>query len=76
MLGDIIGEFRGKITGYRVIGILAGGPKIEVSFKQTGKFLGVDAIDMATYWSMMTAPEVLYGEGQGAVRLMSGEMAC
>ena len=76
MLGELIGEFKGKITKYRVTGILASGPKIEVSHKQTGKMLGVDALDMATYWSMMTGPDVLYGEGQGAIKSMSGEMAC
>lgn len=76
MLGDLIGEFKGKISGYRVTDILASGPKVEVSFKQAGKLLGVDAVDMATYWSIMPAPYVMYGEGSGVVRSMSGEMAC
>jgi hypothetical protein len=76
MLGDLIGEFKGKTTGYRVTEILMNGPKIEASFRQNGKLLGVDAFDMATYWSIMTAPDVMYGEGQGVVRSMSDEMAC
>jgi hypothetical protein len=75
MSGNLIGEFKGKATGYRVTEILMNGPKIEASFRQTGKLLGVDAFDMATYWSIMTAPDVMYGEGQGVVRSMSGEMA-
>ena len=52
------------------------GPKGEVSFRQTGKLLGVDASDMATYWSVMTAPDVTHGKGQGVVRSIIGEMAC
>jgi hypothetical protein len=76
MSGDLIGEFKGKISGYRVTEILMNGPKVEVSFRQNGKLLGVDASDMATYLSVMTAPDVMYGEGQGVVRSMSGEMAC
>ncbi|MFA5348294.1 MAG: hypothetical protein WC294_09155 [Methanoregula sp.] len=76
MSGDLIGEFKGKISGYRVTDILASGPKVEVSFKQSGKLLGVEAFDMATYWSIMTAPDVMYGEGSGVVRSMNGEMAC
>jgi len=76
MSGELIGEFKGRATGYRVTDILMNGPKIEASFRQTGKLLGIDAIDMATYWSVMTAPDVMYGEGQGVVRSMTGEMAC
>jgi hypothetical protein len=76
MLGELIGEFKGKITGYRVTEILMNGPKVEVSFRQAGKLLGVEGVDMATYWSVMTAPDVMYGEGQGVIRTKSGEMAC
>lgn len=75
MLGDLIGEFKGTITGKRVLEIQSSGPKVEISFKQTGKLLGLEAMDMATYWSIMTAPDVIYGEGQGVVKSMSGEAA-
>jgi hypothetical protein len=64
-----------KITGYRVTDILLNGPKMEVSFKQSGKLLGVDAVDRATYWSMMAGPDTLYGEGAGTVISRTGEMA-
>ena len=75
MEGELIGEFKGKITGYRITELLASGPKSEVSFKQSGKLLGIDGMDRATYWGIMSGPDVLYGEGQGAVMSMSGEMA-
>ncbi len=75
MSGELIGEFKGKITGYRVTDILVNGPKSEVSFKQMGKLLGIEGIDHATYWSIVAGPNVLYGEGQGAIMSKAGEMA-
>jgi hypothetical protein len=74
MSGEIIGEFKGKITGYRITEILVNGPKSEISFKQMGKLLGVECFDRATYWGVMTGPDVMYGEGQGAIMSKSGEM--
>lgn len=32
-------------------------------------------MDMATCWSIMTGPDVLYGEGNGAVKSKTGELA-
>jgi hypothetical protein len=75
MTAELIGEFKGKITGYRITEILMNGPKSEVSFKQSGKLLGVECMDRATYSGVMNGPDVLYGEGQGALMSMSGEMA-
>ena len=75
MLGDLIGDFKGKISGYRVLGILPTGPKMEISHRQSGKLLGVEAMDIATYWSIMAGPDALYGEGSGALQSKSGEMA-
>src|SRR5438132_10704504 len=40
MLGDLIGEETGKVTGFRVLD--AAGPKVEVSFQTRGKVLGND----------------------------------
>lgn len=75
MQGELIGEFRGKTAGQRVAEILPSGPRMEITFKKSGKLLSVDANDIATYWSIMTLPDVMYGEGQGAVMSKSGEMA-
>jgi hypothetical protein len=75
MQGELIGEFKGKITGYRITEILINGPKSEISFKQMGKLLGVECMDRATYWGVMSGPDVMYGEGQGAIMSISGEMA-
>jgi hypothetical protein len=51
MLGDMIGEFRGKASGYRV---LSEG-KVEVSQQGMGKLLGFDA-SMATTGTMSPMP--------------------
>jgi hypothetical protein len=76
MAAELIGEFNGKITGYRITEVLMNGPKSEISFKQTGKLLGVEGMDRATYWGVMSGPDTMYGEGQGAIMSKSGEMAC
>ena len=51
MLGDQIGEEKGKITGQRVLDVEGGIPKLETSFSATGKYKGVEVIDTGTYWS-------------------------
>jgi hypothetical protein len=69
MLGDQIGEERGKVTGFRVLD--AGGPKVEVSITTQGKILGSDYQGRATYTSEMQPSGFLFGEGQGVY--MSGD---
>ena len=63
MLGDLIGEETGKVTGFRVLD--AAGPKVEVSIQTKGKLLGSDYQGRTTYWSEMQPGGFLYGEGQG-----------
>lgn len=65
MLGNQIGEDKGKVTGERVLD--ANGPKIEVSFSATGKYVGIDITNAVTYWSVPVAENILYGEGQGVI---------
>ena len=72
MLGEQIGEERGKITGRRVLPSDGPGPKIEVSFQAAAKFLGVDATDIGTYWAVLQANGTLYGEGQGVIMTAQG----
>jgi hypothetical protein len=43
MLGELIGEERGKLTGLRVLPHEGSGPKVEVTFRASGKMLGIDA---------------------------------
>lgn len=42
MLGELIGEDKGKITGAGVLPSEGAGPHMEVSFQADGKLLGQD----------------------------------
>ncbi|KUG20377.1 MAG: hypothetical protein KO206_07125 [Methanomicrobiaceae archaeon] len=75
MCGELIGEFRGKITGTRIIELLETGPKIESTDRSTGKLLGIDAEEMATGWSVWRSADTQYGEDIGVITSKSGEMA-
>lgn len=50
-------------------------PKVESSFHQSGKILGVEVTEMGTYWSVVRAGGMLYGDGQGVTMTKDGEMA-
>ena len=74
MLGEQIGEARGKRTSRRVLSV-DGGFKVEVAFEAKGKLLGVDNMEIGTYWSEGRPDGSLYGEGQGVVITNDGEVA-
>lgn len=64
MLGELISETHGKRIVRRM---LSSEPlKIEVSFEDSGHFLGVDTNAFGTYCSEVRADGSLYGEGHGA----------
>jgi len=69
MLGELIGEFKGKNTGYRM---LPDG-KMEVTAQGTGKILGVDCFLLSTSVGTM-ADGVFMGEGNGSITTMEGDM--
>lgn len=73
MLGEQLGESRGKMTGHRVVRSGASGPRVEVSFQSSGKILGVECKEVGTYWSAMRPGGFFYGEGQGVVMTKGGE---
>ena len=70
-LGDLIKEFRGKITGQRVLDVQV--PKMETSFTMEGNYRGTPATDVGTYTSMLREVGVLYGEGQGILTTKDGQ---
>jgi hypothetical protein len=74
MLGELIGQETGMVTGYRILRA-EGGPKVEVSFRAAGSILGVDHSTLATYASTMRPDGTVIGEGQGVVMGSGGEMA-
>jgi hypothetical protein len=78
MLGDQIGEVKGKITGQRVLDIEGEGlPKIEYSFSANGRMKEVEITPMGTFSTIPRGNRVLYGEGQEVIttRDSSAEMA-
>jgi hypothetical protein len=75
MLGDLVIEDNGKITGQRVLDVVEG-PKIEVSFLMLGRYKGIEGNDIGTYWTVPRPGGVMYGEGQGVITTKDGkEMA-
>jgi hypothetical protein len=74
MLGEQIGQERGKITARRVLPSDGHGPKIEVSFQASGQFLGTEATDIGTYCSVVQPNGALYGEGQGIIMTANGDV--
>jgi len=75
MLGDLISEGRGKITGQRVLEVsAAGAPRIEVSIAGEGKTRGnIEYTEMWTYWSEQRSGGVQYGEGNGILMTKDGK---
>lgn len=73
MLGEMIAEDQGKITGIRVLPCEGQSPKVEVSFQATGSLMGVECTELGTYQSMLTDAGVFRGNGQGIVMTKDGE---
>jgi hypothetical protein len=75
MLGDQIGEAKGKITSQRILDVE--GPKVEYSLSAEGRMKEIDITHMATFWTIPRGNGVLHGEGQGVITTKdgSGEMA-
>lgn len=73
MLGEVIGELTGKITGMRVLPMECC-PKIESTFQDTGKILDVDVTDIGTFWSLFKEDGGIYGEGRGMFMTNDGEI--
>jgi hypothetical protein len=51
MLGEQIGEDKGKVTSQRVLGIVGGIPKMEIFFSTIGKYKGIETTEIGTYWA-------------------------
>ena len=72
MLGEQIGETRGKRIVRRV---LSSDPvKVEVTFEDSGKMLGISVNGFGTYISQVRPDGTIYGEGEGAYTTVDGEL--
>src|SRR5919109_1935350 len=70
-LGELIKEFRGKITGQRVLDVQV--PKMEYSFTMEGNYRETPCIEVGTYTSVLREGGVLQGEGQGIITTKDGQ---
>ncbi len=75
MLGDLLGEEAGQVTGRRVLPSEGSGTRIEVSFRANGQLLGNPHTTMATYITVLRPDGTLRAEGQGFVTTADGEAA-
>jgi hypothetical protein len=75
VLGELIEDEGGKITGQRVLDVE--GPKIESSFTMAGKYKEIEATDIGTFWSVMRqgaeARAIMYAEAQGVITAKDGQ---
>lgn len=75
MLGDKLGEEKGKVIVRRVLSSEASGPVVETSFQAEGSILGVAHRDTGTYTAVVRPDRSLFGSGQGIVLNAEGGVA-
>lgn len=71
MLGELLGENSGRRVVRRVIEVNP--PTVEVSFEETGKWLGIATTGLGTYTSVIRPDGTFFGEGQGLIITADGE---
>ena len=74
MLGEQIGEGRGKVTAQRVLPNPGGGPKMETSFQSSGSVFGIATSETATYVAVARPDGSLFGDGQGVTMSREGDV--
>jgi hypothetical protein len=72
MLGEFIGELKGKITSQRVLSVE--GPRMETSISATGNLRGAQVTETLTYVASQTSKGVLHGVGNGVIMSTEGEL--
>ena len=73
MLGEQLGEEKGKVTMHRVVRSRGRGHKVEITFQAMGKLAGIECRDLGTYSSNMRPGGFLFGQGQGLLMTKDGE---
>src|SRR5918995_6561138 len=73
MLGQLLFESRGRITGQRLLSVGNGIPKFEVSIAGTGIFTGsMEVKTNWTYWVIQRPDGTSYSEGHGVIMTTDG----
>jgi hypothetical protein len=73
MLGQLLFESRGRITGQRVLPNENGNPKLETSIEGTGIFTGsLEVTTTWTYWAIQRPDGTSYSQGKGIIMTEDG----
>ena len=73
MLGELLFESKGKITGQRVLSVENGIPKLEISIAGTGIFTGnLEVTTTWTYWAIQRPDGTSFSEGNGIIMTKDG----
>jgi hypothetical protein len=73
MLGELLFESKGRITGHRVLSVENGIPKLEISIAGTGIFTGsLEVTTTWTYWAIQRSDGTSYSQGQGVIMTKNG----
>jgi len=75
MLGEIIADFSGQLTGTKVLPPDGTNPMMEASLQGSGTLLGMAATTLGTYWQTIRSTGVLYGEGNVVITTNDGGVA-
>jgi hypothetical protein len=74
MLGQLLFESRGRITGQRVLSVENGIPKFEISITGSGIFTGsLEVATTWTYWAIQRSDGTSYSQGQGVIMTKDGQ---
>ena len=73
MLGEQIGELKGKVTGQRVLNVE--GPTMETNVSAKGTVKGTQVSVSLTYVARPASSGILHGRGQGVIMAGDSEMA-
>ena len=73
MLGELIGETKGKISNRNVVSVE--GPTIETTVSSSGSLRGVQVNEILTYVASPSSKGILHGIGKGVINTQDGEIA-
>ena len=72
MLGELLFEIKGRVTGSRILN--ADEYKIEYSITQEGKFKDIEITILGRFWTIPTGDKnIIYVEGQGIITTKDGD---
>ena len=74
MLGELLYEETGNVTGVKVLPPEEGAVVLEVSLQAAGRIQGIDHTSIWTYTSSTRADGSIFGEGRGVLTTASGDV--